>query len=104
MTFVEEVFEGSLKVKKVDPPPFKLKYLWAKNPCEKCLVRPMCLQKYMTEGFTCELKLEYKDKFYSKKAFFQGSHIASTGLSLASYVIIFFLLFVMPVLIYHIWW
>lgn len=51
--------------------PFKIKYLWSKNPCDKCLVKPACLDKYLTVGIKCELKKQFlreektRDRFYN---------------------------------------
>ena len=42
------------------PLPFRFKYLFTKDPCEKCLVRPSCNRK-------CEPKYAHWDQLHSIK-------------------------------------
>jgi hypothetical protein len=49
------------------PLPFKLKYLWSKNPCDKCLVKAACIERFLVYGSSIKCKLK-EDFFREEKS------------------------------------
>jgi hypothetical protein len=99
--YFEETEDCSFRRPTMKPIPFKIKYLWSKDPCETCLVRACCLQKYLTQGspaIICDEKRTYTD---GKKSLRNLPSKFSTPAALAAQIIIWLLLFAF--LCSHIW-
>ncbi len=95
--FEEEMVEGYFDPIPIKPLPFKIRYLWAKDPCETCLVKACCLEKYLHSDPKCEIKFTYKEKKSSVRNFFKHRKIYT---SLIIIGFIFLILVVIPIWIW----